>query len=538
MMTPTDFEAAHLWVRDEYLPSHAAKDTWQENFVMLSTWNEYGEGTYIMPSAGNGGFGYLDALRTVYTQEDVNPALNAVPTAAQKERITHLYPQYRRLLRKTGYADELPDLSDLQTVEEISYTSKKGLSVNAIGSAVADENGFSGYANGDAIITKSNLHIDAAEAPYLAITIEAHKGTSIDLYFITDKDSGWSENMHKGFPATTEGLETYLVDMSAVNTWTDTITALRIDPGQTDAGAGDPERNAFRLVSAVFLRASDTNPQTIIINKQPVDMQLPAETAADGLLLIPFDPKLALDYRLNAFYTWDGVPGTAQKLTLSFIDHTLVYTVGADTYLHNGEEKPLGYTMYLQDGLPMLSPAQLCADVGYTYTLTDGIPTITTDQIDYFTGSADRVPGQWEFNLTGDTEGWSSHHMSVQVIDGALKMTTTVETGDPILSYADEVNLRAEEYSTFEIRCRYKHEGGFDQGLCVYFTTAQDGNMSEFMTVKATLDSDDSMGEWEVYTVDLTENPAWDGLIKKVRFDPFNCMGEMEIDYMRFIPAE
>lgn len=62
--------------------------------------------------------------------------------------------------------------------------------------------------------------------------------------------------------------------------------------------------------------------------------------------------------------------------------------------------------------------------------------------------------------------------------------------------------------------------------------------MSESMTIRAVLDSDDSMGEWEVYTVDLTTIPTWDGLIQKIRFDPFNCMGEMEIDYMRFIPAE
>ena len=538
MMTADDFAGAHQWVRDEYLPTYAVKDTWQENFVMLSTWNEYGEGTYIMPSAGNGGFGYLDALRTVYTQEDADPALNTVPTAEQKERITHLFPQYRRLLRKTGYADKLPDLSDLQTVEEITYTSKKGLSVNAIGNAVVDENGFSGYANGDAIITKNNISIDAATTPYLAITIEAHKGTSIDLYFITDKDSGWSESMHKGFPATTEGLETYLVDMSAVNTWADTITALRIDPGQTDAGAGDPERNAFRLVSAAFLRETDGGAKQLIINEQKFDTQLPAESTADGTLLVPFDPKLALDYRLNAFYTWDGVPGTTQRLTLSFIDHTLVYTVGADTYLHNGEEKPLGYTMYLQDGLPMLSLAQLCADVGYEYTLTDGIPTVTTNQISYFSSSADRVPGQWEFNLAGDTEGWSSHHMSLQVLGGTLKMMTTVETGDPIMNFSGEVNLRAEDYDTFEIRCRYKHEGGYGQGLCIYFTTDKDGNMSEAMTVKAALDSDDSMDEWEVYSVDLTEIPTWDGIIQEIRFDPFNCMGEMEIDYIRFIPAE
>ena len=100
-MSVEDFAKAQEWVKKEYLPKYSSKYDWADNFMWLSTWNEYGEGTYIMPSGLNG-FGYVDVVREAYTElpkqhEDV------VPTLKQKERITHLYPQYARLLRRDGW---------------------------------------------------------------------------------------------------------------------------------------------------------------------------------------------------------------------------------------------------------------------------------------------------------------------------------------------------------------------------------------------------------------------------------------------------
>ena len=73
------------------------------NMVNISTWNEYGEGTYIMPTSDEKGFGYLDVLREIYTDEKASASVNTVPSAEQLVRINRLYPQYRRLLRKEGY---------------------------------------------------------------------------------------------------------------------------------------------------------------------------------------------------------------------------------------------------------------------------------------------------------------------------------------------------------------------------------------------------------------------------------------------------
>lgn len=91
-----------------YLPTYANKSKpgvdgdghWQENFAMISTWNEYGEGTYIMPSDGLHGFEYLDALREVYSGGGAHTDVK--PTAEQKALITHNYPQDIRLLRRNG----------------------------------------------------------------------------------------------------------------------------------------------------------------------------------------------------------------------------------------------------------------------------------------------------------------------------------------------------------------------------------------------------------------------------------------------------
>ena len=91
MMSTNDFARTLAWARDVFGPATAAPGTWQENLYMISTWNEYGEGTYIMPTEDERGFGYLDAVRAVFTDEKPDPSLNLVPTPAQRARLAHLF---------------------------------------------------------------------------------------------------------------------------------------------------------------------------------------------------------------------------------------------------------------------------------------------------------------------------------------------------------------------------------------------------------------------------------------------------------------
>ncbi len=68
-----------------------------KKMVNISTWNEYGEGTYVMPTQGTG-FDYLEAIRQAFTDHNNSPFQGSL-TAAQKQRINYLYPQDNQLLR-------------------------------------------------------------------------------------------------------------------------------------------------------------------------------------------------------------------------------------------------------------------------------------------------------------------------------------------------------------------------------------------------------------------------------------------------------
>ena len=85
-------EQVLTWIRDSALDKYDITgngDEWKKKFVMLSTWNEYGEGTYMMP-AGLNGFGYLDTVRKVFTKEPNHT--DERPDTLQMSRLGHMYP--------------------------------------------------------------------------------------------------------------------------------------------------------------------------------------------------------------------------------------------------------------------------------------------------------------------------------------------------------------------------------------------------------------------------------------------------------------
>ena len=83
------YKALARWSKDEFMPT-LPEYSLGRRMVLLPNWNEFGEGHFIMPPAP-AGFGYVDALREVFTSG--GPHEDLVPTAAQKRRFTMLYPK-------------------------------------------------------------------------------------------------------------------------------------------------------------------------------------------------------------------------------------------------------------------------------------------------------------------------------------------------------------------------------------------------------------------------------------------------------------
>ena len=84
-----EYRSLALWMRDEFLPSQPANSLGR-HLMLLDSWNEFGEGHFIMPSEV-AGFDYLDALREVFTNGGQHEDLK--PTDKQKQRFNILFPK-------------------------------------------------------------------------------------------------------------------------------------------------------------------------------------------------------------------------------------------------------------------------------------------------------------------------------------------------------------------------------------------------------------------------------------------------------------
>lgn len=241
IMSVSDYKKTHEWVRDTYLPTYAndSEDAWKHNFLWLSTWNEYGEGTYIMPSEGLNGFGYLDVLREVYTNGGDHT--DVVPTAEQKTHINHLYPQDRRLLR--AYGNYTAPTTSARTSTVYDFTVEGAYSDYVI----LGNEGSNGFVktdtNGTTFLTSdtnpdfnlyfkeslySNLYCEGLESIRVVASIPS--GKIMQLFFKTSTSNSWSEANSARIKSTTDDEAVYMFDMNSNANWSGQITGLRLDP--------------------------------------------------------------------------------------------------------------------------------------------------------------------------------------------------------------------------------------------------------------------------------------------------------------------
>lgn len=539
LMTKEDWSKSHDWVKETYIPKYAEKGTWQEKLVWLSTWNEYGEGTYIMPS-GLCGFDYLDVTREKYT-DFPKDLPHVVPTEAQAERINHLYPQYARLLRYQGDYED-PTLNDVtkryEVVKTIDLTADNVSLNEYISNAQFEDGIMSAYSTGvDFNFTvKGSNGLDLSEIGAVRFKLQVPVGKSWQIYFSTASEPTFSESKSVSGLVADGGLNEITVDLAAKNAyWTGILGNFRIDPC-------NGENIEFKVGQIEFLKVvteSNIDPKYVTdgelyINNSLIDSVIYPEKCGDKVLY-PFDPETAIDHRMFSLLEWEH---DTRTLTLTANNHTVSFNDGSDKYTVDGQEKALGYTLYSVDGIPMIDFKLLAEALGFTYKEDGNKLYIETPEIDMI--KRYEIPGVWEFN-DFTSEGWYAGSKGVTVVvsgDGYLKIDNSESTNtDPQMYTNKKVNFSAKKYSSLEMKVRYKYnkEGDGSDGMCIYYLTSLDNTWNEAKTIRMSLNSKDSEGEWEVYTCDLTSKANWLGNVTNLRFDPFNAIGEMEIDYIRFI---
>ncbi len=531
MITKDEYRIAHEWVRDEYLTTYP-KEKWQKNFLMLSTWNEYGEGTYIMPTRDERKFAYLDVIRETYTKAGpADESIDMIPTENQLKRITHRYPQYHRILRKEGFKGQEVSPDEITATYKIDYAKYSGLSYEGL-TGKQNSEGFSGTTNNrDPMVIASGLNgqVNCDQTAGMEITLKIPKGTRVEVFYYNQNERGFTQSNSASFNSSSDDFQTVFIPTFPLNNWTGNLQALRIDVG--DNGGID-----FVVKSVQFYKWKNVSPysKNASINGNKFAMTFAPELSETGDIVVAFDPAVAMDFLLNAFYQWNKEAG---RLTLNFKEHVVVFTIGQDTYTVDGVTKQLGYKLGSCDGLPLIPLRKLCEDVGFEFKINDNNEIeINTELASFFEAqNAPKTAGEWEFNLAGSTEGWSTYNMSLFVgTDGFMKCTSNPDfaDNDPVVML-NGVQLNAADFKKLTLRVRYDYEGTSTQKMQLFFVTSEERGWNEEKSINIPLkNTSNSNGEWETYTVDI-DNRFWTGTITGLRFDPFNARGEMDIDYIK-----
>ena len=517
--------------------------TWMDNTVCLSTWNEYSEGTYIMPCEGNGGFGYLEAVRKAFT-EDVNDhaSLDIKLTETQLDRVGHLYPANHSPIRwyKFEKADGAEDLENIDTstlVPVVRYDMSTPEGTNAW----HHQFGLKTYEEKDGVIKGSSdendyavsTHdmdvLDAKSAPIIHIRLKTSRTANFEIFYITSTDNVWNNKKYISTPIKkANDFVDYYVNMNLTGKWTDDILAVRIDPL---TAPGEFEISLIEFMN--FPKESLDAIPTVKINNMEADFTFYPSLLSDG------DIELVGEARHKGFYStmrlyheWDRFTGDGVLTLYDREENEYVFTVGSNKVKVNGEERSLGYTFKLHDGLPVFHIKKLCELLGYKYTSEGNVINVIAATDEEYELIKNRVENQWEFDVGGEVDGWVAQGGSLNCYDGMLIHNCTHFD----LAMIHNVFFNASDYTHVVVGIEYQKELMDKSVPQLFFITKSSASYTADKCINGKYMTEGKKdGDIVEVIFDLDDNSLFSGTITGLRFDPYNYLADFKVDYFRCV---
>jgi len=184
------------------------------NIVLAEAWNEFGEGDFIEPHR-EFGFGYLDAIREVFTTESKGHQ--------------DVIPQDAGLSVK-----QWQDISRMIAWEFNEDGNGEGwnplMNLNDAGVAGGVLKGTS--ATNDSAFRSSELEINGEKFPFIVIRVKISKNSQGQIFWLTKSSQNYNEPMSFGFRIKGDGeFHEYKLNVGKNSLWlSDLITDLRFDP--------------------------------------------------------------------------------------------------------------------------------------------------------------------------------------------------------------------------------------------------------------------------------------------------------------------
>ena len=137
----------------------------------------------------------------------------------------------------------------------------------------------------------------------------------------------------------------------------------------------------------------------------------------------------------------------------------------------------------------------------------------------------------WDFNNTDNyNDMWYAENQisDFSVSGGYLNMNSS--GNDPYIVLTNALGIEAKSHTRMEIRM-FVSAGNTG---AIYFTNLTDENFDDNKVISFNLQP----GSFMVYDLNLSSVSGWQGVIEELRFDPTDTVGEIKIDYIKFVGSE
>ncbi len=370
-----EFGQMLTWMRDDVISKYENdSETWKKKFVMLATWNEYGEGTIMCPSNING-FGYLNEVRKAFTVEGDDFESDR-PTGEALDRLGYLYPRPRAIIQtpqlEKTYSDEgeLLFKLDFDTQEKIDNWEFDGQ-----GFVELRDGKLYGESTGTDPKFVIPLDFDADDVAIIKFKIRAKNGLGdfssataktacLMCHFITDEDGEWHYNKQLD-PRDFDG--DYAVLMPCDHSkWTGRIKAFRFDPCDNEG--------VFEVEEILFISGDKSIIETYIDETHYKSHH--KAKVIEGEAYVPFEPLRDFCVLTKVYHEWDIETKT---IMIQKGDVKSFWTIGSDVVkCSDGKEIKLKKPLDSYDNLPMIELSVFCELMGYKYHVKENRIDIIT----------------------------------------------------------------------------------------------------------------------------------------------------------------
>ena len=509
------------------LKDRFAKVSNPTNMIMMTCWDEYGEGHFFAPTRVHG-FEYLNAVREAVT--NLGPkTTEELPTAKALARMDSLYKGSRRALKilqenaAPEYTEDQVDRTKLQLLAEWDFekmTDLGGWKGFQDVTNVRIENGaLRGEATaGDPGVWLEGLNIKASDVQMLKITTSTDGAGLGRFFYQTDVDPELGKSGKRfDFTQDTSDWKEYEVFPASRKVLKGNITAIRWDPKDN----GYPNYKDF-AVKKIQLWGYPTEEYVepgvigLMHNGSPMKTtRLPF--AKDGVTYFAINRPL---YEMGLFKTkFDYTKGT-YTIDYDNGDHAVI-TVGSNIMKVNDKDVDLGAPAYYEDGnlfVPLRTTMEaLGAVVGWdneTGSITLSKKDVTDSYV-YMEKRDESKPFSWMFETRG-TEGWTGlmDFGTFRTYQGSLWFGMS---GDDPAMKSGTITLPADEYKYLKVRVKNEGPTG---NMMFLFTRTDSGSFDGVKRIDIAISGGDT--DYKEYIVDLSTNPEWKGTVTQLRIDPVN----------------